>query len=170
MGENRDGVGLQHEKDAVTGPGKVSIDILAPEGPGKGTSTKTVGGARTVQAPGGSQALSRSDLVEVAIVENSEVVRSGRVRRPSLLAAIVAKAAAKARLWSETIGIATGKMPRLCSPFSMILTCRRPNAKARLAATRLPLGLTECGARALAPARVNERRARAEALKVLLGS
>jgi hypothetical protein len=85
--------GLRFEKDAVTGPGKVSIDILAPEGLGRSTSTSTVGSARTVQAPGGSQALSRSDLVEVAIVQKGEIVRSGRVRT-SLLAAIVAKAAA----------------------------------------------------------------------------
>ena len=54
MGQNRDGVGLRFEKDAVNGPGKVSIDILAPEGLGGSTSTTTVGSSRTVQASGGS--------------------------------------------------------------------------------------------------------------------
>ena len=43
-------VGLRFEEIAVSGPGKVLIDVLAPEGLGQRTSTDTVGGAHTVQA------------------------------------------------------------------------------------------------------------------------
>lgn len=93
-GQNRDGIGHRFERKADPGPGKVSIDVLAPEGLSKRTSTITVGTARTVQAPGGSQAIRRSEVVEVTVtcmVGGQE--RVGKVRRPNLLGAIVGKAA-----------------------------------------------------------------------------
>lgn len=59
------------------------------------TSVLTDPPARTVQVPGASQAFRRSELVEVSIPRaGGGEGRSGRVRRPSLLAAIIGKAAA----------------------------------------------------------------------------
>ena len=69
--------------------GDVKIDILAPEGLGQRADLTTTKPGRTVQMPGGSQALARTERVQV----NHEG-REGSVPRPSLLGAIVAKAAA----------------------------------------------------------------------------
>lgn len=68
----------------------VKVDLLAPEGlQPTSRSLTTVPGARTIQAPGGTQALRRSSIVEI---------RSGAataaVRIPSLLGALIAKACA----------------------------------------------------------------------------
>lgn len=70
-------------------PRPVTIDVLAPEGLGPHTRLHTAGQGRTVEVPGGTQALDRTELVDVH--------HEGRVvpmPRPSLLAALVAKAAA----------------------------------------------------------------------------
>ncbi|MDQ3823575.1 MAG: hypothetical protein M3321_10085 [Actinomycetota bacterium] len=40
--------------------GEVVIDVLAPDGLGRRTPLKTIGGSRTVQVPGGTQALRRT--------------------------------------------------------------------------------------------------------------
>lgn len=69
--------------------GGVSIDVLAPEGLGPRTDLTTTPPGRTVQVPGGTQALERTELVPVAFGD-----RSGLVPRPSLLSAIVGKAVA----------------------------------------------------------------------------
>lgn len=74
----------------ASGSGKmITIDILAPEGTGERTDLTTGPSAHTVRVPGGTQALQRTERITV-IHEN----RTGHVPRPSLLAAIVAKAAA----------------------------------------------------------------------------
>lgn len=67
----------------------VSIDVLAPEGLGRRTNTSTTGTGRTVQVPGGSQALSRTELLPVEFGD-----RRGFVPRPNLLGAIICKASA----------------------------------------------------------------------------
>lgn len=67
----------------------VKVDVLAPEGLDPRTMLTTTPPGRTVQVPGGTQALSRTELVQVVHED-----RTGRVPRPSLLAAIVGKAAA----------------------------------------------------------------------------
>ncbi|BDZ55326.1 hypothetical protein DSM26151_25240 [Agromyces marinus] len=70
--------------------GAASIDVLLPDGIGERAGRATgVGGATTLQAPGTTQALDRSNLVRVQHGD-----RVGRIRRPDLLGALVAKAAA----------------------------------------------------------------------------
>ncbi len=67
--------------------GSAKVDLLAPEGVGANVVTSPPGHA--VQAPGATQALERAETV-VALVDGEEVT----VRTPSLVGAIVAKAAA----------------------------------------------------------------------------
>jgi hypothetical protein len=69
--------------------GGVSIDVLAPEGVGNRTDLTTTPPNRTVCVPGGTQALARTELLPVRAA-----TREGLVPRPSLLGALVVKAAA----------------------------------------------------------------------------
>jgi hypothetical protein len=68
---------------------EVIIDVLAPDGVGARTSLITIPPARTVQVPGGTQALARTELVDVELDG-----RTGCVPRPSLLGALLIKARA----------------------------------------------------------------------------
>lgn len=68
---------------------RVSIDVLAPDGLGERTDLTTTPPGRTLQVPGGTQAIARTELLPVATSE-----RTGYVPRPSLLGAIVGKALA----------------------------------------------------------------------------
>jgi hypothetical protein len=61
------------------------VDVLAPEGLGRPAMTD--GQLRTIQIPGGSQALRRTEII-VIVVDEQRV----RVRRPTLLGAILLKA------------------------------------------------------------------------------
>jgi hypothetical protein len=65
-----------------------AIDVLAPDG--LRTSPRTLGKQETVQIPGGTQALHRSESVEVSIDGGPPF----RLLRPSLLGAILLKARA----------------------------------------------------------------------------
>lgn len=67
----------------------VSIDVLAPEGLGPHTDLTTTPPGRTLQVPGGTQALTRTEMLPI-----HTTTAAGKVPRPSLLGAIVAKAAA----------------------------------------------------------------------------
>lgn len=67
----------------------VNIDVLAPEGLGPRTDLTTTPPGRTLQVPGGTQALDRTELIPVAFGG-----QEGFVPRPSLLGAIVGKAVA----------------------------------------------------------------------------
>lgn len=67
----------------------VSVDVLAPEGLGSRIDLRTTPPGRTLQVPGGTQALGRTELVPVAF-GNAQ----GLVPRPSLLGAIIGKAVA----------------------------------------------------------------------------
>jgi len=69
--------------------GTVSIDVLAPDGLGSHTDLTTTPPGRTLQVPGGTQALARTEFVRV-----TTSTLTGRVPRPSLLGAIVCKAVA----------------------------------------------------------------------------
>jgi hypothetical protein len=69
--------------------GGVNIDVLAPEGLGPRTDLITTPPGRTLQVPGGTQALDRTELVPVVFGDHQ-----GLVPRPSLLGAIVGKAVA----------------------------------------------------------------------------
>lgn len=67
----------------------VSVDVLAPEGLGSRTDLTTTPPGRTLQVPGGTQALDRTELVPVVFGG-----RDGFVPRPSVLGAIVGKCVA----------------------------------------------------------------------------
>lgn len=69
--------------------GTVSIDVLAPDGLGSRTDLTTTPPGRTLQVPGGTQALARTEFVPV-----TTSTLTGRVPRPSLLGAIICKAVA----------------------------------------------------------------------------
>ena len=76
---------------------KAQIDVLIPEGVGERAAALTgAGGARTIRAPGSTQALKRSEPVMV-MVEG----RSGTVLRPNLVGALVGKAAARTEIASD---------------------------------------------------------------------
>lgn len=71
--------------------GAAVIDVLIPEGTGERTASKSsASGFPTIAAPGGTQALHRSEVVTVQIGP-----RTGRIRRPSLIGSMVMKAAAR---------------------------------------------------------------------------
>jgi len=84
-GISPDGIAHRYRRNRVT------IDVLAPEGLGERTDLTTTPPGRTLQVPGGTQALDRTELVPVM-----SSTRSGHVPRPSLLGAVVAKALAVA--------------------------------------------------------------------------
>jgi hypothetical protein len=69
----------------------VQFDVLIPTSTGERSSSRRgVGGATTVSSPGLQQALARSSRVEVRLATGA----TGTVNRPSLLGALVIKAAA----------------------------------------------------------------------------
>lgn len=70
--------------------GDAVIDVLLPEGVGSRAASRTgASGSPTISTPGGTQALQRSESVEVTVGG-----RVGHVRRPDLVGALVMKAAA----------------------------------------------------------------------------
>ena len=69
--------------------GSVSLDVLAPEGLGDRADLTTTPPGRTVQVPGGTQALNRTELVPVVAG-----LSKGHVPRPSLVGAVIIKAVA----------------------------------------------------------------------------
>jgi hypothetical protein len=92
-GMSTDGIGHRFGQPAEPGPGRVVFDVLAPDGLGSRISVFTKRPARTVQAPGSAQAFARSELVEVTVSGVlGQPERTGRVRRPNLLGALVLKA------------------------------------------------------------------------------
>lgn len=88
------GIGHRYTRAADPGPGVVMFDVLAPEGVGERASRTTTPPARTVEVPGGAQALHRAETIEVSAVDMTGRRREGRTRRPNLLGALVGKAAA----------------------------------------------------------------------------
>lgn len=64
--------------------GQVVVDVLVPDGLGANTSLATLQGARTIQVPGGSQALARTAAVSV---RSRDAV--GAVPVPNLLGAVL---------------------------------------------------------------------------------
>lgn len=66
------------------------IDVLIPRHLGKkAAGRRGISGGTTIETPGAQQALDRTEIVEVALDG-----RTGVIRRPNLLGALVAKAAA----------------------------------------------------------------------------
>lgn len=82
-GISPDNIAHRYRRDRVT------IDVLAPDGLGARADLTTTPPGRTLQVPGGTQALDRTELVPL-----TTGARTRLVPRPSLLGAIVSKAVA----------------------------------------------------------------------------
>jgi hypothetical protein len=101
-----DGIGHRYVLVGFPGPGRVMFDVLAPDNLGSRANLTTTPPARTVSAPGTSTALETAEAITVILPDRSQ----GQVQRPTLLAAILAKAAATTiavrsnpeRDWSDT--------------------------------------------------------------------
>ena len=94
-GISTDGIGHRFVKPVSVGTGEVIFDVLGPDGVGERTTLVTIPPARTVQAPGATQALTRSDVVTLTVSGvSARAPREGRVRRPDLLGALILKAEA----------------------------------------------------------------------------
>jgi hypothetical protein len=79
-----DGYGYRYQR------GDASVDLLMPEGiSDQNTIPRTTTGRRGLEVDGGNQALMRAEKIPVQLGQ-----RTGYVRRPNLLGALVAKAAA----------------------------------------------------------------------------
>lgn len=74
-----------------------TIDVLAPDKLGS-RARLVLGSGRTIEAPGGSQALVRSSVVEVELADGPTAV----VRRPTLVGALLGKVAAVTQIVSQT--------------------------------------------------------------------
>lgn len=83
--------GVAHRYTRNAEPRPVVVDVLAPEGLGERVDLTTTPPGRTIEVPGGTQALRRTESITVV-----HEGRSGTIPRPTLLAAIVGKAAATA--------------------------------------------------------------------------
>jgi hypothetical protein len=69
---------------------RASIDVLIPQGLGRAADARTgITGGTTLATPGAQQAIKRSEPVTVQVDD-----RVGTIRRPNMLGALVAKAAA----------------------------------------------------------------------------
>lgn len=77
---------------------EATIDVLAPDNLGARARLR-LGGGRTIEAPGASQALVRSDFV---MVEVPGIDRPALVRRPTLVGALLGKIAAATRVVSQS--------------------------------------------------------------------
>jgi len=88
-GVSADGVAHRYVRARRTPDRPVVIDILAPEGLGERADLTTTGTGRTIQVPGGTQALDRTERIAVRAGG-----KLGMIPRPSLLGAVIAKSAA----------------------------------------------------------------------------
>lgn len=88
-GMANDGTAHRYTRPGRNAGRPVTIDILAPDGVGERADLTTTPPGHSIQAPAGTQALGRTERVRVHIGD-----RVGEVPRPSLLGAIVGKAAA----------------------------------------------------------------------------
>jgi hypothetical protein len=81
--------GKTHRYKRDTGAGELVVDLLAPDNLGQRVDLTTTPPGATLEVPGGRQAIQRSESVSIQLGE-----RVGVIHRPSLLGAIVGKAAA----------------------------------------------------------------------------
>ena len=87
------GDGVQHRWNRDL----AQFDVLIPEGVGERAASRVgAGGAPTISAPGTTQALARTEIVEVTVGS-----RTGTVPRPTLVGALVAKAAARTEIVAD---------------------------------------------------------------------
>jgi hypothetical protein len=169
-GASPDLIGHRFVRDVAAGRGKVVFDVLAPEGLGARTRTFTRRPIRTVQAPGATQAIERAEIVDVSVQRIAgDQVHEGHVRRPTLLGALVAKAAAATEIavrtnperdWQDAALLAS----LIADPVATASQC---NGKDRQRLRRL-LPLEDRNHRAWAPLGDDEHRRGAAALRILL--
>lgn len=88
-GISADGIAHRYERAIEDQPRAVVIDILAPDGLGERADLTTTPPGRTIEMPGGTQAINRTEL---CLVEHED--RQAHIPRPTLLAALIGKAAA----------------------------------------------------------------------------
>lgn len=81
--------GLLHRFRCTIGSDEISVDLLAPDNVGARADLTTSPPGRTIEVPGGTQALRRTERVRLNVEG-----RTGHIPRPSLLAAILGKTAA----------------------------------------------------------------------------
>lgn len=81
--------GKTHRYRRDDGVGELVVDLLAPDNLGERADLTTTPPGSTLEVPGGRQAVQRTQSVTVQLDE-----RAGVIHRPSLLGAIVGKAAA----------------------------------------------------------------------------
>ena len=86
-----DGIAHRYTRAGAT------IDVLAPDRLGS-RARLALGGGRTIEAPGGSQALVRSSVVKVELTDGS----TARVRRPTVVGALLGKVAAVTQIVAQT--------------------------------------------------------------------
>ena len=77
---------IQHRFTRKTGYGELKVDVLAPDHVGSRADLTTTPPGRTVEVPGGTQALSRSERIQVEVDG-----RIGVIPRPDILGAILVK-------------------------------------------------------------------------------
>lgn len=100
------GDGVQHRWRR----GEAALDVLIPEGMGERAEKRpSASGFPTVATPGGTQALHRSESVEVRVG-----TRSGHVLRPTLVGTLILKAAAR-------LETTTGERDRHTQDFATLL-------------------------------------------------
>lgn len=94
-GYSADGIGHRFSKHAEPEPGRVSFDVLVSEGIGERAVVITTPPFRTGNVPGSQSLIDNAETIDVLVVSaDSGAGTSGRVHRPSVLAALVGKAAA----------------------------------------------------------------------------
>ena len=97
-GISADGISHRFTRVIEPGPGRLIFDVLAPDGLGPATDLTTKAPGRTIETPGGTQALGRGEVVDIQVhCSNGDVV-AGYVCRPDLLGALVMKAAATSEI------------------------------------------------------------------------
>lgn len=87
-GMGREGTAHRYRRPGRSGARDVTIDLLAPEGVGQRADLTTTPPGHTIQVPGGTQALQRTERIRIQVEG-----RIGEVPRPSLLGAVIGKAA-----------------------------------------------------------------------------
>jgi hypothetical protein len=81
--------GIQHRFKRATNDGELKVDVLAPDHVGARADLTTTPPGRTIEVPGGTRALQRSERVSVQAGG-----RTGLIRRPDVVGAILVKLAA----------------------------------------------------------------------------
>lgn len=88
-GIGTDNIGHRYVSTTYDGPGRVAFDILAPDNIEERAKLTTSPPARTLSAPGTRGALDNAEPLDIQLGD-----RTGHLLRPTLISAILAKAAA----------------------------------------------------------------------------